>query len=132
MKNIPIDTKTINEMEALIYLKNIEPSHWLYDGGNRFICNILGTVCEVKNSREIIKYNITDPYKAFTNKFYVINPINVLNAINAWDCGSAILRKTDDLCEPTIYINDGKLQRDDLSFTVDELLVGQWFAFITK
>lgn len=132
MRNIPTDSKTITEIEAYNYLKNIEPSHWLYDGHNKFICNILGTLYEVKTSRELIDYNITDPYKAFTNKLYVINPVNALNAINAWDHGSTILRKTDDLCEPIIYINDGKIERNDLTFTVDQIVVGQWFTFIKK
>lgn len=131
-KLILSDVKTITEIDVNGYLTKKEPSHWLFDGSSRFICNIFGSICEVKKSDKIKRYATLDIDKAFTNKFYVLKPVNFLDAIKAWDCGGTILRKSDDLVSPTIYVNDGKIDRDDISFDGVQILTGQWFVFVKK
>lgn len=126
-----LEVKEVIEVEINDYLID-NPTHWVFDGGNRFVCNILGRICQVVRSEEIVGFKINDIDKAFTNKWCVIEPINFMRAIKAWDCGSIILRRTDDLRVPTTYINDGRVDRDNISFDGVEILTGQWFKYIRK
>lgn len=124
-----LEVKKIVEVEINDYLID-NPTHWVFDGKDRFVCNIVGSICEVKRTKEIIRFTINDKDKAFTNKWCAIEPMNFMRAVKAWDCGATILRKTDDLNPPVTYINDGEVDRDDIVFDGVDILTGQWFKYI--
>lgn len=128
-KFIDLSTKTVAIYEINSYLKD-NPTHYAFDGINRFVCNILGKICEVKRSGDIQDhFKISEHELNLTNKWFILEPCSFMEAIKAWDCGATVLRKPNDLRTPATYINDGKINRDDLLFDVVEILTGQWFIY---
>ena len=120
---------TVIECNALDYLKD-NPTLWLFDGEKRFACNILGNITEIKNSRDVRNF-IVDKEVCLTKEWAILKPVNFTEAVRAWDCGSTILCKSNDLIQPRIYTND-RGHRDDITFDGIDVLVYQWFVFKNK
>lgn len=123
------DVRIITTKEIEDYLKE-HPTHYAYDGDDTFLALISNKVVEVVTSDNISRHKLV---KANVDKEWVIvEPVSFIHAVKAWDCGSHILKRSDDLCPCTTYVQDSKLDRDDISFDAIDILVYAWFKYISK
>lgn len=128
-KYIELDVKKIKETDIKDYLRE-NPTHYLFNGGTQFVCNIYGKAFFINSSNEISHFVYKDKEKALTNEWYPVEPIKFIDAVKAWDCGVPVLSKSNDLYPCFILVNDDSLNRDEILFDGIDILVKQWFKFI--
>lgn len=123
--------KTITAKEIDSFLKD-NPKYYVYNGDNTFLTCINNRICHVLTSREIdSKIQYLDKYN-LEAEWAVLEPVSFIHALRAWDCGAHILKRSDDLLPCTTYVQDGKLERDDIHFDAVDILVHSWFKYIRK
>lgn len=128
LRYIDLNTKTIGVHEIKDYLTD-NPTHYVFDGINKFVLNVFGQLSEVKCSNHLQKFEVMDHELNLTNRWFILKPCSFIKAIKAWDSGFAILRKGDNLISPTTYVNNSKIDLDEIFFNGSEILIGQWFIY---
>lgn len=125
------DIKIIRARDIQGYLTD-NPTHYVYNGDNTFLTNIGNHVCKITSSSDVDPKGFRLTPENVMDEWAVLEPVSFMRAIRAWDSGAHILQRSDDLLPCMTYVQDGKLNRDDLHFDVIEILVHSWFKYIRK